>query len=46
MQNIVIDVLDGMGWEASWNARIDGVISEIRKIIENNGLAGNNPRLQ
>lgn len=46
MQNIVIDVLDGNSVESSWNRRIGDTIAAIEKIMENNGLAGNNPRFQ
>lgn len=45
LQAVSIDVLDGSSVEDSWNSRIDDVISEIQKIIDNNDLAGNNPRL-
>lgn len=45
LQGITIDALDDISVTDSWNARIDGVISEIQKIIANNDLAGNNPRL-
>ena len=45
LQGIAIDALDDIGVETSWNNRINGVIAEIEKIMKNNQLAGNNPRL-
>lgn len=45
-QGIAIDAIDGIDVTASWNSRISDVINEIRKIIDNNDLAGNNPRLK
>lgn len=46
LQGIAIDALDDIGVETSWNNRINGVIAEIEKIMKNNQLAGNNPRLK
>ncbi|MBQ8884782.1 MAG: extracellular solute-binding protein [Clostridia bacterium] len=45
VQGITIDALDGTSMEDSWNSRIGDVITEIEKIMANNNLAGNNPRL-
>lgn len=46
LQGIAIDSLDGIDVDTSWNNRIDDVVSEMQKIMDNNQLAGNNPRLK
>ncbi len=45
LQGVAIDAIDDISVEDSWNSRIDAVITEIQKIVNNNDLAGNNPRL-
>ena len=46
LQGVAIDSLDDISLTDSWNSRIGDTVSAIRKIVENNGLAGNNPRLK